>query len=88
MIIIIIITIIGIKVYGLLQNLQAPTKPPETAFETLIKILKDHHLSPRPLVIEMWFKFHKQNHHKDKSVAQYLVALRKLVLKSVTSMIF
>ena len=81
------LTVIGSKVYGLLQNLQAPTKPPKTTFEALIETLKDHHLSPKPLIIEKRFKFHKQNHHKDKSVAQYLVALRKLVLKSVTLMI-
>ena len=80
--------VIGSKVYGLSQNMQAPTKPPETVFETLTKTLKNHHLNPKPLIIEMQFKFHKQNHHKDKSVAQYLAALGKLVLKSMTSMIF
>ena len=51
--------VIGSKVYGLLQNLHAPTKPLETVFETLTKTLKDYHLNPKPLVTEIRFKLHK-----------------------------
>ena len=40
------LTVIGIKAYGLLQNLLAPV---DTEYATLIKTRKDY-LSPKPLI--------------------------------------
>ena len=74
------LTVIGLKSYGLLRNLLAPTKPADTEYAALIKTMKDH-LSPKPLVIAERFKFYKRTQHEGESVVQYLAALRKLAKK-------
>ena len=60
----IFITIIGQKMYALLQNLMAPTKLHEKKYNELVESMNNH-LKPRPLTIAERFKFSntKENHH-------------------------
>ena len=73
------LTVIDSKAYGLLRNLLAPAKLRD-CFAVLNKTIKDH-LSPKPLIVMEQFKFHKENQHEGESVAQYLIAFRKLAEK-------
>ena len=68
------LTVIGQKVYALLRNLVAPTKPHEKKYEDLVKAMMDH-LKPKPLTIAERFKFNRQ---EGESIAQFLAELREL----------
>lgn len=40
--------------------------------------MRNHHLSPKPLIIAKRFKLYRWNQSENESVAQYLAELRKL----------
>ena len=51
--------------------------PRNKTFKTLADLLKDH-FEPKLLVIAERFTFHRRNQHREESVIQYLVELRRL----------
>ena len=73
----VLLTVIGAKAYSLLRNLLAPTKPADTAYADLVKVMKDH-FKPKPIVIAERFKFHRWDQQDEDNVAQYLAELRRL----------
>ena len=73
----VLLTVIGLKAYGLLRNLLAPTKPADKGCDETVQVLQNH-LSPKPMIIAERFKFHRKNQGESKLVAQYLAELRKL----------
>ena len=73
----VLLTVIGLKAYGLLRNLLSPAKPAEKEFDEIIQVMQNH-LNPRPLIIAERFKFHRRNQGENESVAQYVAELRKL----------
>ena len=46
----VLVTVMGAKAYGLLQNLVAPDKPTGRKFDNPVQKMKDH-LNPKPLAI-------------------------------------
>ena len=72
--------VIGGRVYAMLRNLLAPTKPVNKSYSELVKVMKDH-LKPKPLVIAERFKFHQRDQQDGETVAQHLAELRKLTEK-------
>ena len=73
----VLLTVIGAKAYSLLRNLLAPTKPADTEYADLVKVMKDH-LKPKPIVIAERFKFHRRDQQDEENVAQYFAELRRL----------
>ena len=75
----VMLSLMGNKTYGLLSNLAAPAKPSSLSFKTIVETLQKH-LSPRPLLIAEWFRFHKRNQLEGETVSSYLAELKKLSL--------
>ncbi|KAK6179270.1 hypothetical protein SNE40_011672 [Patella caerulea] len=73
----IFLTVVGPQTYGLLKNLLAPVLPSTHTYDVLIDTLK-RHFTPTPLVIAERYKFHRRDQNDGESVADYMVALRKL----------
>ena len=74
------LTVIRGRVYAMLRNLLAPTKPADKSYSELVKVMKDH-LKLKPLVIAERFKFHQRDQRDGETVAQHLAELRKLTEK-------
>ena len=68
---------VGPKVYALLKNLLAPSKPSEKSFQDLSKILSDYY-EPEPLIIAERFKFNKREQKDGESMQEFYAALREL----------
>ena len=67
----------GAKTYRLFRNLLAPVKPGDSSWETLTRVMKEHH-HPKPSIISERFKFNKRDRKPGESVPNYLAELRKL----------
>lgn len=63
--------------YGLLRNLLSPTAPTSKTLTEIIGIL-DGLYDPLPLEIVKRFKFNSRVRYASKSVADYIIELRKL----------
>ena len=55
--VVILLSVIDAKTYGLIHDLLAPTNPKEKSFDQLAEVLKKH-FKPQPLVIAERFTFH------------------------------
>ncbi len=56
-----------------------PTKPGSKTYEEIVDSLTNH-FSPKPLVIEESFRFHRCNQEEGESIIMFVVALRKLAV--------
>ena len=73
----VLLTVIGGKTYSLLRTLTFPDKPSTKSFGQIVAILKGH-LSPKPLLIEERFRFHKQDQRDDENINTYVAEIKKL----------
>lgn len=67
----VLVTVMGAKAYGFLQNLVAPAKPADKKFDNLVK----DHLNPKPLVIAERFKIHKWDQQKGRASSWQMLLL-------------
>ena len=63
------------------RNLLAPELPKDKSFDELKELLVSHY-SPKPILIAERYKFHRRNQHESETVAQFVVELKRLALKS------
>ncbi|XP_021378372.1 uncharacterized protein K02A2.6-like [Mizuhopecten yessoensis] len=73
----ILLSVCRAKVYTLMSDLSAPTKPSEKTYEDLVVLVKEHS-APKPSEIEQRYKFHNRFRKTGESVSQYIAALRNL----------
>ena len=66
--VVVILSVIGNKTYGLLRNLCAPNKPWELSFAEIVETPQNH-LSPKPLFIAERFRFHKRNQLEGETIS-------------------
>ena len=67
-------------VYGVLRNLLAPESPKDKSFVEVKELLISHY-SPKPILVAERVKFHCRHQHESKTVAQFVVELKRLALK-------
>ena len=67
-------------VYGVLTNLLAPESPKDKSFVEVKELLISHY-SPKPILVAERVKFHCRHQHESKTVAQFVVELKRLALK-------
>lgn len=65
------------QTYDLMRNLLSPSKPGDRSYEDLVKLLKDY-FQPKTIKIMQRWIFNARNRKPDKSVSDYVTALRKL----------
>ena len=70
----------GEKLYELVHNLFAPTKPSSKKYQEIVDAMTEH-LQLKPLIIAKRFKFHKRNQGSLETVSQYLAELQRLADK-------
>ena len=63
------------------RNLLAPELQKDKSFDELKELLVSHY-SPKPILIAERYKFHRRNQHESETVAQFVVELKRLALKS------
>ncbi|KAI7813566.1 hypothetical protein IRJ41_020631 [Triplophysa rosa] len=73
----VLLSVMGVKTYGLLRSLLTPEKPADKTFKEIVDILHEH-LNPKPLVIAERSRFHKRNQAKVESISEYMAELRRL----------
>ena len=73
----ILLSVCGSKVYKLMCDLLAPTKPKEKLYQELVKLIQDH-LVLKPSEIVQRFKFNNRFCNEGESVADFVVVLRNL----------
>ncbi|XP_075534819.1 uncharacterized protein LOC142570312 [Dermacentor variabilis] len=73
----ILLSCCGEEAYGLIVTLVKPARPTTATYEE-IKTAVRKHLHPRPSELYARFLFYKRNQAAEKSVADYVTALRKL----------
>ena len=76
-IVMILLSIICLKTYGLIHNLLVPMNPKEKSFDQLAEVVKKF-FDPKPLVIVKHFTFHHRNWSPNESVFEYVAELRRL----------
>ena len=67
-------------VYGVLRNLLAPERLKDKSFVEVKELLISHY-SPKPILVAERVKFHCCHQHESKTVAQFVVELKRLALK-------
>ena len=67
-------------VYGVLRNLLAPESPKDKSFVEVKELLISHY-SPKAILVAERVKFHCRHQHESKTVAQFVVELKRLALK-------
>ena len=75
--VLVLLSVVGSKVYALLRSLAAPKLPKELSFQELEALLKAH-FSPKPLTIAKRLHFHRRGRAAGESIAEYLAELRRL----------
>ena len=73
------LSLIGVKTYGLLRDLLAPAKPMDKSLAELTKTFCTHY-EPTPLIIAERFYFNQCNQLPNESIADYMAILRKMVI--------
>jgi len=68
------LSVIEAKIYTLLRDLLAPTKPQDKSFDELVTTLTTH-FEPKPIVITETFHFRRCNQTSGDSVAEYVAEL-------------
>ena len=69
------LTVIGPKLYALVQNLIAPVKPKDSTYDDLVKVLKDH-FKPKVITIYERFKFYNRQQEVGESVTEFVAGIR------------
>lgn len=69
-----------LKQYTLLVNLMAPDTPDSKSFDTLVEVLTDH-LEPKTSIISERYTFHCQNQEAHESIADFVAALKRLIVQ-------
>ena len=73
----ILLSVCGSKVYKLMSDLLAPTKPSEKSYADLTTLVQEH-FSPKPSEIVQRYKFHNRFRKQGESIAQFVASLRHL----------
>ena len=76
----IFLTEVGSKVYSTLSNLPASTKPKDTPFVDIVRVVEKHY-NPKPLEIAQSFHFGTRNQKSGESVGDYVLALKRLAFR-------
>ncbi len=74
----ILLSVVGSKIYSLIQNLLSPDKPKSKSYAQLVYLLKKH-FNPKPSEIVQRFKFDSRSRRPDGTVTDFVAELRKLV---------
>ncbi len=74
----ILLSVVGSKIYSLIQNLLSPDKPKSKSYAQLVYLLKKH-FNPKPSEIVQRFKFDSRSRRPDETVTDFVAELRKLV---------
>ena len=69
------LSVIGPKLYALVQNLVAPKKPKDCTYANLTKVLKDHY-KPKVITIYERFKFYNRKQEIGESVTEFIAGIR------------
>ncbi|CAI5689533.1 unnamed protein product [Oreochromis niloticus] len=77
--VLVLLSVMGPKTYGLLRNLVAPNKPGTMQYDNIVGVLQAH-FAPKPLVIAERFRFHKRNPGEEKTVAQISRFAKQLIM--------
>lgn len=75
--VVVLLSVIRSKMYGILRNVLAPEKPNEKTYDQLTAALKAH-FNPKPVVIAERFHFHHRTQSGEESVTEYVAELKKL----------
>ena len=67
-------------VYGVLRNLLALERPKDKSFVEVKELLISHY-SPKPILVAERVKFHCRNQHESKTIAHFVVELKRLAFK-------
>lgn len=67
---------IGGKMYALLHNLFSLENRKDKSYAEIVAKLKEH-FEPEPMIIAQRFHFHRKNQGPNKSIADYIVELRR-----------
>ena len=76
----IFLTEVGAEVYSTLSNLLTPTKPKDTPFVDIVRVLQKHYNRSKPLEIAQSFHFGTRNQKSGESVGDYVLALKRLAV--------
>ena len=69
------LSLLGAKVYGLLQNLVSPKKPKDCLYKDLVKTLQNHY-KPKVIVVYERFKFYNRHQTPGESIAAYVAGIK------------
>ena len=69
------LTIVGPKLYKLIQNLISPKKPKEAEYDDIIQVLKNHY-KPKVITIFERYKFYNRKQEVGESVSQFVAGIR------------
>ena len=75
--VVVLLSVVGAKTYGLLRSLIAPDKPGEKDYKDIVDALQGH-FSLKPLAIAERYRFHKRDQQEGESVTQYIAVIKKL----------
>ena len=67
----VLLTVIGMKNYGIIKSLVAPAQPKDKSYVELLATLKEH-FQPKPLIIAERFRFYQRNQEAGESVLEYV----------------
>ena len=77
----IFLTEVGPEVYSTLSNLLAPSKPKDTSFTDIVRVLEKDY-NPKPLEISHSFHFGTRNQKPGEPISDYVLALKKVAVHS------
>lgn len=69
------LSIVGVKIYGLIQNLSSPKKPKDCTYNEIIASLKTH-FKPKVILVYERFKFYNRSQGTDESIADFVAGLK------------
>ena len=74
------LSICGARTYQLVRNLVSLAKPAEKTYNEIVELLNKFY-SPKPSLIMQCRKFNSRARAKDESVAAYIAALQRVIIK-------
>ena len=69
------LTLLGPKIFHLVQNLVSPKKPGDCTYAELVKALKDH-FKPKVVIIYERYKFHTRSQQQGESISNFVAGLK------------
>ena len=69
------LTLLGPKVFQLVQNLVSPEKPANCTYDTLVRALKAH-FKPKVVIIYERFKFNTRSQQQGESISEFVAGLK------------